>query len=299
MKKRDFNIKSLILIYLINVAISVALYEILGEDSKALTIVTGIIGAFFEFASCRGLIVNRKGSLGDYLEQIKAININFVFVNLLFVLLGFLISLISAGSLLATGLSFSRGKAGMGSLLTASFGLIGLTIILTIGLNLISAYANFVVADPRNKDLSIMDAFKEVFKAGLALMGKTFVSILKYMVLPFLVYCLVIFITAILMSKSGSSGISITFTVILLMIPFALIYIYLLIKYKGEISDHYLNLYGDYEEEFASKDYYDKENNFKLTREVEVDKDLEQSIEDEKDYEDYNDDEVRSEKDKF
>src|SRR5699024_5309503 len=109
------------------------------------------------------------GDFGEYLEEVKSVNLNFFLVNLLFVVLEFLITLISAGSIAGAGMGMMRSN--FAASLSAGFGLIILTLILTVVLSLVRAYANFVVADPRNEDLTVVDAFKKVFSTGFALLG--------------------------------------------------------------------------------------------------------------------------------
>lgn len=272
MKKREFNAKSILLMYIILLGVSMLVYSLFGEDSSIGTILAGLVGAFFEFAISRGLIVKRRGGLGDYLSQGKHLNLNFFLVNLLFVILGFLITLLSAGSLTAVNSEVMEGNYDVFSSVTTSSGIIGLVIILSIILNLISAYANFVVADPRNEDLSVMEAFKKVFTTGFSLLGKTFLSILKYLVLPIFVF---IFIIASL--SSGLSGdnpnAGLAVVILILSVVFIILVFYFLIKYKAEISDHYLNLLGDYEDDFDSSDEDSYQEPLKLTREVKLDED--------------------------
>lgn len=278
MKKREFNGKSILLIYLITVVISILLFKIFGQDSTIGDLITGLVGALFEFAIARGLIVKRMGDVGDYLEQIKEINLNFFIVNLLFVFLGFLISLISAESLFAINSDIGTMKYNLAASISKSFGLLGLTMILSIVLSLISAYANFVVADPRNKDLSVMEAFKKVFSTGFSLLGKTFGTLLKYTILPVVVFLIIMVIIGKSMSNAAGPTPGSAALVVIIAIAFAICMIYLVIKYKAEISDHYLNLYGDlYDDGYDNaEDRY--EEPFKLTREVEVDKDQDETF---------------------
>lgn len=263
MRKRDFNFKSIVLVYLISFLASFLILSIFKSDSGWGTLIAGLVTALFEFAVSRGLIVNRMGDFGEYLEEVKSVNLNFFLVNLLFVVLEFLITLISAGSIAGAGMGMMRSN--FAASLSAGFGMIILTLILTVVLSLVRAYANFVVADPRNEDLTVVDAFKKVFSTGFALLGKTFVSLLKYTLLPLVVFIIVMAIIA--KASSGGPGLATGLLLAIVGLVFLVAIVYLIVKYKAEISDHYLNLYGDYDGDYTYDD--DHEEPFKLTREVE------------------------------
>lgn len=267
MKKREFRKKSVFILYLIGAIISGAIIFALGNESNLGTVLVGIITIFIEFAIYRGLIVNRMGSVEDYLMQLKGLNLNFFIVNILIYGIGVLIASLTVGSMIPLGALSIQGDFSKTALLSTGLGMLGLSLILAIIFMLITSYANFIVGDPRNDELGAIEALKKVFSTGISLLGKTFLSILKYIVLPMVVFIIIIAIVgALLLSSDSNLGSFIVITI--LSIIFGVAYVYFLVKFNGELSDHYLNLYGDYEKTYV--DNYD-DDSVRLTREVEID----------------------------
>lgn len=270
MKHRKFKTSSVFLMYLIFAIISVLIARFIGKDNTVATLIIGIVAAFVEFAISRGLIVNRMGSLGDYFAQMKEINLNFFLLNIFIGLVGFLISLIAAGSMAAV-------FGAVGSVYSepirppkGAYGLIALSVIVNLIFSMITAYGNLIVADPRNKGQSFGQVFKNTFSTGFTLLGKTILIALKYMVGPIAVLIvLVMAMTRSLATNPGPGSIGLG---IALVVVFAVVVIYFAIKFKGAISDNYLNLVGDYKEDSDQDSTYEEEP-LKLTREVEVDQD--------------------------
>ncbi len=263
MKKRDFKASSIFILYLLFALVSAGIYIAFINYQNPAFIIVAICTALIDFAVCRGLLVKRMGSVGDYFGQIKHIGLNFVLVNIFLGVVGFLINKIA-------------GLAGDPSLASASgnlniskdaYGFYILSLVLSIGFSLITNYANFVVGDPRNKDLSVLEAFKKVFSTGIKLLGKTLKSMLIYLLLPILALIFLYIIFVVFLARSPGVG-TVALGFILL---FALVVciIYFAIKFKGVVSDHYLNLYGDIESSSDLDDNYEDQT-FYLNRKVEV-----------------------------
>lgn len=286
MKKRDFNFKSVLLVYIILAVVSMLVNSAFGNENNFASLLIGFIGAFFDFAVSRGLIVKRKGSFEDYLGQVKKVNLNFFLVNLLFVGLGFLISIIGAGSFAAITMTMISENSKKAVAFSSVLGALGLVLILSILLNLIGQYANFVVADPRNEKLGAVEAFKKVFKTGFKLLGKTLLSMLKYIILPGLVFIFILLDILSPIITESSVGL-----LVFLLIGFTLLIFYLAIKFKVEVSDHYLNLYGDYENRLEAYGDKNKEKAENLSAIPQAKEDLQDLGEDEVyDFEDSEDD---------
>lgn len=123
------------------------------------------------------------------------------------------------------------------------------------------------MGDPRNKDLSVLEAFKKVFSTGIKLLGNTLKSMLIYLLLPILALIFLCIIFVVFLARSPGVG-TVALGFILL---FALVVciIYFAIKFKGVVSDHYLNLYGDIESSSDLDNNYEDQT-FYLNRKVEV-----------------------------
>lgn len=270
MKKRRFNKTSVLLVIILASLLGALSSIILGKDTPLGNLLSGIISLIASFVISRGLLVNRMGGVGDYLSNVKKLNFKFVITNILILLLMIIINLILFGTMI---IGFVRNSGDVNyylSLISAGFGMIALSIILMLIIQLITAYTNFVVSDPRNKDLSIIESIKEIISIGIALIGKTFLSMLKYFIIPLIVFSLIIvFIISDTIKNQGDP--SSIFVAFVLIVIFALLYIYLLIKYIGEMSDHYLNFTGDLDHEFLEYNDINNKDSFKITRKIEKD----------------------------
>lgn len=253
--KREYSYGSIILVEIIIAIVSFGIYMAFGEkanESTIFSIISSIITWLGSFVIASGLINNRKGRLGDYLNQIGRLDKKAIIVNLSLIAITVLLTVAFGG-----GAGFAAVKDNPAGILSA--GLLGT--ILTAIFAIFTAYANHIVSDPRNKDQSIMDAFKSVFSIGGKLFGKTIFLYFVYMILPIILVLAIIF--GISMSMDSVGG-GITFSVII---------IFLLVVYcvfispvvYARLADNYLDLTGDIERE---NKILENKDEFTITRSV-------------------------------
>ena len=253
--KREYSYGSIILVEIIIGIVSFGLYMAFGEkanESIIFSIISSIITWLGSFIIASGLINNRKGRLGDYLNQIGRLDKKAIIVNLLLIAITVLLTVAFGG-----GAGLAAVKDNPLGILSA--GLLG-TILGGI-LSIFTAYANHIVSDPRNKDQSIMDAFKSVFSIGGKLFGKTIFLYFVYAFLPIILALAIIFG---LSASMGSTGGGIT---IFIIIMFILVVYCILISpvVYARLADNYLNLTGDIEGE---NKILDNPDDFTITRNV-------------------------------
>lgn len=253
--KREYSYGSIIIVEIIIGIVSFGLYIALGEkanESIIFSIISSIITWLGSFIIASGLINNRKGRLGDYLNQIGRLDKKAIIVNLLLIAITVLLTVAFGG-----GAGLAAVKDNPLSILSA--GLLG-TILGGI-LSIFTAYANHIVSDPRNKDQSIMDAFKSVFSIGGKLFGKTILLYLLYVVLP-LILIFGIIIGIVLGADSAQMGIGIT------IVGAGILGIYFILIspiIAARLADNYLDLTGDIEGE---NKIIENKDEFTITRNV-------------------------------
>ena len=253
--KREYSYGSIILVEIIMGAIAFGLYMAFGSkanDSVIYSLLNSVIIWLGSFIIASGLINNRKGRLGDYLNQIGRLDKKAIILNLLLIGLTFILTMIFGGG---AGLADVKDNP-VGMLST---GLLG--ILLSAILSIFTAYANHIVSDPRNKNQSIPDAFKSVFSIGGKLFGKTIFLYFVYAFLPIILALAIIFG---LSASMGSTGGGIT---IFIIIMFILVVYCILISpvVYARLADNYLNLTGDIEGE---NKILDNPDDFTITRNV-------------------------------
>lgn len=204
-----------------------------GQTSLISTIISGIVAWFGQFIIASGLINNRRGTVGDYFGQVKRINGKVFVVNLLIVLITSLITLAFGG------ISFlSLSVENPGALLSTA--LVGFVISLIFGL--LVAYANHVLADPRNRNMGVGESIKKIFTVGGRLIGKTILVYLKFFILPLVVIILIGVVGISFISKSPETIFGLSF----IAFGIAGIYAILITPFiSARISDNYLNLEGE------------------------------------------------------
>ncbi|MDU5913890.1 MAG: hypothetical protein E6Z21_06365 [Anaerococcus vaginalis] len=253
--KREYSYGSIILVEIIIAIVSFGIYMAFGEkanESTIFSIISSIITWLGSFVIASGLINNRKGRLGDYLNQIGRLDKKAIIVNLLLIAITVLLTVAFGG-----GAGFAAVKDNPAGILSA--GLLGT--ILTAIFAIFTAYANHIVSDPRNKDQSIPDAFKSVFSIGGKLFGKTILLYLLYIVLP-LILIFGIIIGIIIGADSAQMGIGIT------IVGAGILGIYFILIspiIAARLADNYLNLTGDIKEENKN---IENEDDFTITRNV-------------------------------
>lgn len=253
--KREYSYGSVILVEIIIAVLAFGLYMAFGDkanESVIYSIFSSIITWLGSFIIASALINNRKGSIGDYLNQIGRLDKKAIIVNLLLIAITVLLTVAFGG-----GAGLAAVKDNPLGILSA--GLLG-TILGGI-LSIFTAYANHIVSDPRNKDQSIMDAFKSVFSIGAKLFGKTILLYFLHIVLPIiLIFGIIVGISV--GTKSPEMGIGI----IILGGGILGIYIFLISPLiAARLAYNYLNLTGDIEEENKN---IENQDDFTITRNV-------------------------------
>lgn len=252
--KREYSYGSVILVEILVAVFAFVLNKIFGSNADENIIynfLSSVITWLGSFIIASGLINNRKGSVGDYLNQLQRLDKKAIIVNLILIVITIV-------------LSFSFGKIGVFDVESKKLNLLSLSVLGTLLLGILSiftAYANHIVSDPRNKDQSIMDALKSVFAIGAKLFGKTITLYLLYIVLPIvLVFGIIVGIVVGTNTPEAGIGIIMLGGVIL-----GLYYILISPLVSARLSDNYLNLTGDIEREIE-KENPENNNEFTITR---------------------------------
>lgn len=253
--KREYSYGSVILVEIIIAVLAFGLYMAFGDkanESVIYSIFSSIITWLGSFIIASALINNRKGSIGDYLNQIGKLDKKAIIVNLLLIAITVLLTVAFGG-----GAGLAAIKDNPAGVLSA--GLFGT--ILTAIFAIFTAYANHIVSDPRNKNQSILDAFKNVFSIGAKLFGKTILLYFLYIVLPIiLVFGIIIGISVGADSPQMGLGIIIAGSVILV-----IYFILISPLVAARLADNYLNLTGDIKEENKK---IENQDDFTITRNV-------------------------------
>lgn len=239
MVKRKYNFKAILLIYLIGF-ILISLITSNLKSNSLVNIISNIIGGIGQFIIARGLITNRMGSSRDYIDNIKHINLNMIFIHIVIFALTSLIGFLSGfGAILFVGsqeipnLFDSLEKI----IISGIF-----AIILLILVSLLFAYAYFVVSDPRNSEDSIFESLKKTLYLGKQKIGKTFILMFKKFLLPFIIYLILMFVI-LFANDSYYPGPNIT----ILSIIIAIYIVYAVVSFMADLSNHYLDYTGDLE----------------------------------------------------
>lgn len=254
--KREYSYGSVILVEILVAIFAFVLYKIFGSSADESTIynfLSSVITWLGSFIIASGLINNRKGSVGDYLNQLQRLDKKAIIVNLILIAI-------------TIALSFSFGKIGVFDVESKKLNLLSLSVLGTLLLGILSiftAYANHIVSDPRNKDQSIMDALKSVFAIGIKLFGKTISLYLLYIVLP-IILIFGIIVGIVVGTRSPESGIGI---IMLGGGILGLYYILISPLVSARLSDNYLNFIGDIDQEIE-KDNPENNNEFTITRNI-------------------------------
>lgn len=253
--KREYSYGSVILVEIIIAVLAFGLYMAFGDkanESVIYSIFSSIITWLGSFIIASALINNRKGSIGDYLNQIGKLDKKAIIVNLLLIAITVLLTVAFGG-----GAGLAAVKDNPAGVLSA--GLLG-TILGGI-LSIFTAYANHIVSDPRNKDQSIIDAFKSVFSVGAKLFGKTILLYFLYIVLP-IILALGIIIGISVGADSPQMGLG------MIIAGSGILVIYFILispLVAARLADNYLNLTGDIKEENKN---IENQDDFTITRNV-------------------------------
>lgn len=193
--KREYRFSSILWIMIIGGLTNYLLIKIIsaiGGDNFIVDILgdllTGIISFVFVFSLSSGLIRNRMGSVGDYLNQVNYLNGKVLTV-------GFLISIAQAIAQYAFSASGAVGVfSAVASPSNKSVFAIG-TIILPIVcaiiflvLAIFFAYSNFYLADHYDSEDGVMTIIGKIFSQGKKLFKKTLILGLKWVGIPLIIF---------------------------------------------------------------------------------------------------------------
>ena len=213
--KREYKLSSIVLVILIGAVVSFItsmLFEKIAGDSTVVkligTALASFLAFFFQYGLAAGLLRNRMGSVGEYLNQINTINGRFTLINII-------MSLITIA--FTTSIGFLGGNLVYNTMLTSearsdnvtTLVLMILLFLVSVVLSILITYTNFYLADDNNgsNDESILTSIKTIFKIGKELFGKTIKIYLKYTILPLIIYGVLLCLTIIFVPNDGLGGI--------------------------------------------------------------------------------------------
>lgn len=212
----------------------------MGDDNFVVTflaeLITGIISFIFSFSISSGLIRNRMGSVGDYLNQVNYLNMKVLTV-------GFLISVARAiGQSVLTASGAISVFSAMANPSNSAVFAIGAVILPIIGLIIIAlvaiffAYTNFYLADHYDTEDGVMTIIGKIFSQGKRLFKKTLLLGLKWEGIPLLVYILSLGLLLLVKDEFVSWGLFAFFT-----LAYAIVALIIAIIFLARLSDIYLD----------------------------------------------------------
>lgn len=244
--KREYKLSSIVIVTLIGTIVScitTGLFDMLAGDNSIIsllgTFLTSIIGFFFQYAIAAGLIRNRMGSVGEYLNQINTINGRFFLINILLSLIT--IAIMGAiGSIAGSALFFTNIAKGGINLGVSVIVLLVFLFLLGIGLSVLLTYTNFYLADENNflTREKLGTSIKNIIKIGKDLFAKTLVTLLIYIGLPVVVS--IGLLTWIAFSMAGS-GLGAIFLISLIILGLVIYILFASALVQARLSDHYLD----------------------------------------------------------
>lgn len=250
--KREYKLSSIVIIQFIGILVALitsTLFDYISKDSTVLSIIAGLITSLisllFQFAIASGLIRNRMGSVGEYLNQVNLITGRIILINIIVSLIVSLFT-ITIG-LLGGGVVFAQSIIANG--IGKSLGMI-LTVILVAVASLIFSilitYANFYLADKlvgSERKESLGTSIRNIFKLGKDLFGKTIMVYLKYFIIPIVI---VIVLIVLMMTWGGNDAGMGKILIISILSLLAVVYgVFATAIVLARLSDNYL----DYVEE--------------------------------------------------
>lgn len=247
--KREYKMSSVVLVIILGAAVSFitnGLIGMLGKDSDIIKLIasfiTTFIAYFFQYALASGLLKNRMGSLGEYLNQINGITSRFIIINIIISLITLLIT--TAIGALGGGLVYNTIQGG--EVNNSKPGMIlglGVLLLVFLILTILVAYTNFYLADDSYEEKTgVFEDIKNIFRIGKDLFGKTVVINLKYMILPLVLFAGAFVLILVAVPNDGMGGIFLTS---LLSVIFLVYLFFASAIVLARISDAYL----DYREE--------------------------------------------------
>ena len=250
--KRDFKFSSVLILQLIMIVLIFIISKLLATSPTEIedmtssfkgmfsSFLTFMVMAVFQFMIAHGLIYNRMGTAGEYMDGISNLNIKILGVL-------FLIEIIPAILLflLVYGIaSVIPADFVVNSNFNAILPISGLVLLILIGWTIYGAFVHyrFLLAADR-KDLSFASLFKGTFKLGKDLFGKTIKTYLKRLILP-----IILFIALEVLLVTYTNGILGILFLIILPIIFVVYIVIAIILVLAELSDYYLDYKNNHKE---------------------------------------------------
>ena len=210
--KREYKLSSIVIIQFIGILVAIitsTLFEYISQDSSVLTIIAGLITSLisllFQFAIASGLIRNRMGSVGEYLNQVNLITGRIILIN---IILSLIVSLFTmAIGLVGGGAVFFQNIVANG--VGESIGMILIVILIalvSLVFSILITYANFYLADKlvgNERKESLKESIGNIFKIGKDLAAKTIMVYLKYIIIPLII---AIVIVVLMMTWGGNDS---------------------------------------------------------------------------------------------
>lgn len=243
--KRDFKFSSVLILQLIMTTLIFIISKLLAtnpieiEDMTSsfknmlLSFLSFMVMTVFQFMIARGLVYNRMGTAGEYMDGINHLNIKIVGVLFLIDIIPGILFFLSVFTIAAA----IPSDVVLNSNFDAVLPIAGLGLLILIGgiIYQVFIHYRYLLAADR-KDLSFAGLFKEIFRTGKDLFGKTIKVYLKRLILPIIVFIAL----EVLLVTYGNGIISVLLLIILPMI--FVVYIFIaIIQVLAELSDYYLD----------------------------------------------------------
>lgn len=201
-----------------------------------LGLVVGLFRFAFDFSIAGGLIRNRMGSVGDYLNQVNYINFRVLtvafIISLITSVLGFFLKLTS-GMLVFSAIANPNNDS------VFSIGTFLLPIIILVVeliFTLLIAYSTLYLADSYNVDESVFTSIKNILLIGKRLIKKTLVIVLKFVILPIFIF---VGIFALAFMTLGDDALGVYAIIVFPVLIYASIANVII---KARLSDKYLDV---------------------------------------------------------
>lgn len=241
--KREYRFSSILWIMIIvglTNYLLIRLMSAIGGDNFIVDILgdllTGIISFVFVFSISSGLIRNRMGSVGDYLNQVNYLNMKVLTV-------GFLISIakaIAQYAFAASGaVSVFQAVASPNNKAVFAIGSIILPIacvLIFLIIALLFAYSNFYLADNYDTEDGVMEIIGKIFSQGKRLFRKTLILGLKWIGIPLLIF--IGLMVSLLLLKDALVAIGL---LTILITVFVITILITIIVFMARLSDVYLD----------------------------------------------------------
>jgi hypothetical protein len=197
------------------------------------SLLISIVLIIFQFMLARGLIYNRMGSIGEYMDNINYLKFKTFGVCFVIMLIPY-VALATLGASVASALTADMMVNGEISSLSSLFGLAILVLIGQVIYGAFTYYRYFLAAD--HPQASFGELFKNTFKLGKNLFGKTIKTYLKWYILPVIIFALLAGL--ITNTNKGMTRIGILSILSIVFVIYAIISSTIVL---GELSNHYLD----------------------------------------------------------